>query len=137
MRLFGAQIGREVHIYNSATIYMPWNLCVKDWASIGEHVYIYNLGHVTIGERATISHKSHICAGTHDYCKPDLPLLKPPVSIEDQTWICAQSFIGPGVTVGAGAVVGAGSVVVKDVKPWTVVAGNPACYLKDRTWSEV
>nr|MBF4390825.1 N-acetyltransferase [Vibrio anguillarum] len=31
-----------------------------------------------------------------------------------------------GVTIGEGALVGAGSVVTKDVKPFTIVAGNPA-----------
>jgi putative colanic acid biosynthesis acetyltransferase WcaF len=60
-------------------------------------------------------------------------LLKPPIVIEDQVWICADAFVGPGVTVGKGAVVGARAVVVKDVGPWDVVAGNPARFVKKRT----
>ena len=76
LRLFGARIGREVHIYNSATIYMPWNLEIGDWSSIGEHAFIYNLGKVTIGSKTTISHRAHLCAGTHDYTDSSLPLLK-------------------------------------------------------------
>lgn len=36
-----------------------------------------------------------------------------------------------GVTIGEGAIVAAGSVVTKDVKPWTMVGGNPAVYIKD------
>ena len=46
--------------------------------------------------------------------------------------MCADAFVGPGVTVGEGAVVGARSVVVKDVEPWMVVAGNPAIAIKKR-----
>jgi len=125
LRLFGAKIGEAVHIYGSATIYMPWNLEVGDWSSIGEHAYIYNLGRVIIGQSVTISQRAHLCAGTHDYSRPDMPLIKPQIEIGDQAWICADAFIGPGVCVGEGAVVGARAVAVKNVKSWRVVAGNP------------
>ena len=132
LRCFGAKIGQHVHIYSSAIVYFPWNLTVGDWSSIGEDALIYNLGPVTIGERATISHRAHLCAGTHDYTRAELPLLKPPITIGDQAWICADAFVGPGVRVGPGAVVGARAVVMKDVEPWTVVAGNPARVVKRR-----
>jgi putative colanic acid biosynthesis acetyltransferase WcaF len=132
LRLFGAKIGKEVHIYNSATIYMPWNLEIGDWSSIGEHAFIYNLGKVSIGNKVTISHRAHLCAGTHDYRNRTLPLLKPPIVVLDYTWICADAFLGPVVTIGEGAVVGARAVAMKDVEPWTVVAGNPAKPVKKR-----
>ena len=132
LRLFGASVGREVHVYPSTHIYFPWNLQIGDWSAIGEWALIYNLGMVKIGERATLSQRVHVCAGTHDYRDPAMPLLKPPVSIQNSAWICADAFIGPGVTVHEGAVVGACSVVVKDVSAWTVVAGNPARFLKGR-----
>jgi putative colanic acid biosynthesis acetyltransferase WcaF len=132
LRCFGARIGRDVHVYPSTRIYFPWNLVAGDWSAIGEEALIYNLGPVTLGAKTTISHRAHLCAGTHDYRQPDLPLLKPPILIKDQAWICADAFIGPGVTVGEGAVVGARAVVVRDVEPWVVVAGNPARVLKKR-----
>lgn len=132
LRLFGAKVGHETHIYNSATIYMPWNFEIGDQSSVGEYAYIYNLGPITIGNRTTISQRAHLCAGTHDFTDPALPLLKPPIVVMDQVWICADAFVGPGVTVGEGAIVGARAVVVKDVEPWSIVAGNPARFVKQR-----
>ncbi len=132
LRLFGAIVGKYVNIYNSAIIYMPWNLEIGDWSAIGEHAYIYNLGKIKIGEKVTVSQRAHLCAGTHDYSDPVMPLLKPSIVIESQAWVAADAFVGPGVTIGEGSVVGARSVVVKDVEPWVVVAGNPARLIKKR-----
>jgi len=132
LRIFGARVGREVHIYPSAVIYFPWNLEIGDYSSIGEHAYIYNLGKVTVGKKVTVSQRAHLCAGNHDYCDPAMKLTKPPVTIEDQAWICADAFVGPGRTIGEGAVVAARAVAVKDVEPWTIVGGNPAKCIKTR-----
>ena len=46
--------------------------------------------------------------------------------------VCADAFVGPGVVIVEGAVVGARAVVMKNVEPWTVVAGNPAQVIKIR-----
>ena len=132
LRLFGARIGKEVHIYNTTIIFMPWNLEIGDWSSIGEYVFIYNLGKISIGEKTTISHRSHLCAGTHDYTDSTLPLLKLPITIQDNVWICSDTFIGPGITIHEGSVLGARTVAIKDVQPWIVVAGNPAKFIKKR-----
>lgn len=135
LRRFGATVGEGVHVYPSATVYFPWNLSVGDWSAIGEHAQVYNLGPISIGEQVTVSQHAHLCAGTHDHTDPSMPLLKPPVTIRDQAWICADAFVGPGVTVGEGAVVGARAVVVNDVEAWHIVAGNPARTLGPRTLS--
>ena len=113
LRLFGARVGRHVHVYPSARIYLPWNLTLGDAASIGEWALIYNLGPITIGDRATISHRAHLCAGTHDYRDPTLPLLRLPIEIGPQAWVCADAFVGPTVRVGEGAIVGAAAGVVE------------------------
>jgi len=132
LRLFGAKVGRNVNIYPSTHIYYPWNLEIGDWSCIGEWALIYNLGHVKIGERVTMSQRVHLCAGTHDYDDPAMTLVKLPINIGSLAWICADAFIGPGVTVGDGAVVGARSVVIKNVNEWCIVGGNPAKFIKIR-----
>lgn len=126
LRLFGAKVGRQARIAASAHIFMPWNVEIGEWAAIGPGVFVYSLGKVRIGRRATVSYRSHICAGTHDFTDPKIPLLKPPVTVEDDAWIGTEAFIGPDVTIGAGAMVAARAVVVKDVEPLTLVGGHPA-----------
>ena len=54
-----------------------------------------------------------------------------PVVIKDDVFVGARTIILKGVTIGRGAVIGAGSVVCNDVKPCTIVAGNPARELGD------
>ena len=132
LSLFGAQVGRGVHIYPRARIVIPWNLRIDDDASIADDALIYDLGPVHIGARATISHLAHLCAGTHDHRDPALPLLRSPISIGADAWICAQALVGPNVVVGTGAIVGAGAVALREVPEWSVVAGNPATFVKRR-----
>ena len=136
LRCFGAKVGRGVHIYPSVRIEIPWNLSIGDESSLGENVLVYSLGPVTIGPRTTVSHNAHLCAGSHDYRNPGLPLLRLPITIGADAWICAQSFVGPGVVIGDGAVVGACAVVMHSVEPWTVVAGNPAKFVKNRVLTD-
>jgi putative colanic acid biosynthesis acetyltransferase WcaF len=136
LRLFGARVGRDVHVYAGTHIVMPWNVELGDWASIGDEALVYSLGRVRIGAHATVSYRAHLCAGTHDFDDSTLPLLKPPIDIREGAWIGTEAFIGPGVVVGAGALVGARAVVTKDVAERDIVAGNPARVIGRRRWGE-
>ncbi|WP_301750318.1 putative colanic acid biosynthesis acetyltransferase [uncultured Erythrobacter sp.] len=126
LRLFGAQIGASVHIYPTARIAIPWNLQVEDYVAIGDHAIIYSLGKIHLKARATVSQYAHLCAGTHDWRDKAMPLLKPPITIGEDVWICAEAFVGPGVHVAARAIVGARAVVTKDIDADQIVVGNPA-----------
>ncbi len=126
LRLFGAKVGRNVHIFPSARVFIPWHLEIGDWSSVGFDVLIYNLGPVRIGSKVTVSQRAHLCAGSHDFRDPAMPLTKPPIAIGDEAWICADAFVGPGVVVGSKAVVAARAVVVKNVAEGEIVGGNPA-----------
>lgn len=54
-----------------------------------------------------------------------------PIKIEDKVWIGFDVVILKGVTIGEGAIIGARSVVTKNVEPYTIVAGNPAKFIKN------
>lgn len=135
LRRFGATVGMHVHIYPTVKIQYPWLLEIGDYAAIGDGVRIYNLGPLRIGKRATISQMAHLCGGSHDYESPEMKLLRLPITIQEDSWVCADAFVGPGVTIGRGAVVGARAVVAKDVGPWSIVVGNPARQIGERKLS--
>lgn len=129
---FGASLGQNVRIRRTVRIECPWNLTAGENCSIGDHAILYCLGPVTLGDRVSISQQAHICAGSHDHTRPDLPLTRPPITIHSDAWIAADAFVGPGVTVGHGVVLGARGCAFKDLPPWTVWGGNPAKQLAQR-----
>ena len=59
-------------------------------------------------------------------------LSKGDLFIKNDVWIGAFSIILSGITLGNGCVIAAGSVVTKDVKPYTIVGGVPAKFLRSR-----
>ena len=124
--LFGAKVGRGVRIHNRVDIFYPANLEIGDFSSVNFDALLYNLGPLRIGKNVTISQRTHLCGGSHDPRDPLMALEKHPITIGDQAWVCADAFVGPGVTLGPESLAAACSVVIKDVPAHTIVAGNPA-----------
>lgn len=135
LRLFGARIGHSVRLRPSVRIEQPWNLTIGSNSSIGDRSIVYCLGKVVIGSNTSLSQDVHLCAGTHDYTKPDLPLLRPPITIGNEVWLAADVFVGPNVIIEDGCVVGARSSVFKNLPAWQVCAGTPAKPLKHREFT--
>jgi len=132
LRAFGAKVGRSCKIRRTAHVEIPWLLSMDDFATLGHASIVYNLGPITLGKRVTISQYAHLCAGTHDFTQPDMPLIRPAIVVKDDAWIATDAFVGPGVTVGEGALLGARASAFKDLEPWGIYAGNPARRIKDR-----
>ena len=132
LRLFGARIGKGVLIRPSASITYPWKLTIGDWSWVGDNTTLYSLGEITIGESAVVSQHSYLCSGSHDYTLPTFDLIAKAIHVESESWLAANVFVGPGVTIGRGAVVGACSVVLNDVPSLMVCAGNPLKVLRTR-----
>lgn len=126
VRLFGANLAPEVRLRRTVRIECPWNLAMGPHSTAGDGAILYCLGPVRIGARVSISQYAHICAGSHDHRRDDFPLLRLPITIEDDVWVAADAFVGPNVTVGAGVILGARGCAFKDLTPWTIYGGNPA-----------
>lgn len=132
LRSFGAYIGAGVRIYPSVRIVHPWNLRLDTEVTIGESVLLYCLGPIEIGAGTMVSQRTHLCAGTHDYLRPNLPLIKKGIRVGEGSWVCADAFIGPGCEIGSFSIVGARAVVLKSFPPCSILGGNPARHLKNR-----
>lgn len=133
LRVFGARVGWDVRVHPTVRIIMPWNINFGAQCAVGDRAILYALGQITIGDRATISQGAHLCAGTHDWRDPAFTLVKSPIDVAADAWICADAFVGPNVKVGEGAIIGARAVVTKSVASGAILAGNPAREIGKRT----
>ena len=110
----------------------PWNLIVGDGVAIEHGVIINCMGEVRIGDRTRISQYAHIVAGTHDYERPDMRIIRSPITIGKDVWIAADSFVGPGVSIGDGSLLAARSSAFKALPAGAVCVGEPARPVKPR-----
>ncbi len=104
----------EVTIGNYALC--SWNVVIMDTYRAPESA----VGRRNMLHHVARQHSRHLT--THDHGKP--------VQIGHNVWIGFDVCILPGVQVGEGAIIGARSVVQDDVKPYTIVGGNPAHLIK-------
>lgn len=132
LRQFGAKIGYGCKVHASAIIWAPWNLELGKRTAIGPGAECYNPGKIILGNKVTISQYAYLCAASHDFTKPEHPLITKPIIVEDYAWVAAGAFVAMGVTIGEGAIAGARSCVFKDIEPWNIVGGNPAKVIKKR-----
>ena len=132
LRLFGAKVHKTSTIYSSAKIYMPWNLEMHEYSCMASNVDCYNPDLVILKSNSIVSQNVFLCAASHKTDSPHFELVTAPIIIKEQAWVGAYAFIGMGVAIGEGAVVGATESFYKSVKPWNIVGGNPAKFIKKR-----
>lgn len=132
LRLFGARIGKHCRVSSSCTVWAPWNLELDNFVALAKGVDCYNVSLIQLKSYSTVSQRSFLCSASHDISSLARPLVHSPIIISEHAWICAEAFIGPGVTIGEGSIIGARTVVMKNVPNWVVMAGNPAQFIKKR-----
>lgn len=135
LRLFGAEIGKNVKIRASSKVTYPWKLFIGDNTWIGDDCTLYNLGNISIGNDVAIAHNVYLCTGTHNYSSLSFDILAKDIIIEDEVWITNDVFIAPGIKIGKGTVVGARSTVLHDLPPGMICYGSPAKPIKKRQLS--
>ncbi|MEP7263116.1 MAG: acyltransferase [Bacteroidota bacterium] len=93
------------------------------------------IGPVKIGNQVILAQNIVVSGMNHGYQDVAIPIrlqkcTVSPIIIEDECWIGANAVITAGVTIGKHSVVAAGSVVTRNVRPYSIVAGNPAKIIK-------
>ena len=109
---------------------------MEPYSCIAPYVNVYSQDQILLKEYSIVSQGAHLCTGSHDFNDPDFKLYTKPIVIGKHSWVAAEAFIGPGVTVAEYSVIGARSVVFKDTQPYGIYVGNPAVFIKRRKLNE-
>lgn len=134
LRCFGAKLKLGVVLKPGIRVKYPWLLSIGEHSWIGEDVWIDNLVEVRIGANSCLSQGAYLCTGNHDWSDPSFGLQVLPIVLEDGSWVGARALICPGVTIGQSGVATAGSVVMKSIPAFEIHSGNPAHFVKRRTF---
>ena len=132
LRLYGAKIGSGVVIKPRVNIKYPWKLTIGNNVWIGEHVWIDNLGKVSIGDNVCLSQGAFLLCGNHDYKKTTFDLIVGDITLEEGVWIGAKAIVCPGVTCSSHSVLAVGSVATSNLEAYKIYQGNPASIVRER-----
>jgi acetyltransferase-like isoleucine patch superfamily enzyme len=114
----------------------PTRLHISSTAVVNNTLFNLSSGEITVGEHAFFGHNCSVLTGTHDFTKfgaerqVAVPKSGRDVVIEEGVWVSSNAVVVAPCRIGAHAVVGVGALVLRDVEPYTVVAGNPARVLR-------
>ncbi|MDH3364864.1 MAG: N-acetyltransferase [Thermoplasmata archaeon] len=127
VNLYGCRIGKGCRI--AAYVEIQRDVVVGDRCKIEAFAFIPS--GVTIEDEVFVG--PHACFTNDRTPRAVGEWLATPTVIKKGASIGANATIICGVTIGEGALVGAGAVVTKDVPSRSIVAGNPAIVIGERS----
>lgn len=131
-RRSGLTLPRSSSVHWRAEFYHPGGIVIGANCIVGDTCFLDGRDGIRLGRNVNIGSHVSIYTRQHDVDDPDFAEVGGPVDVGDYAWIASHAVVLPGVSIGEGAVVAAASVVTKDVPPYTLVGGNPACVIRER-----
>lgn len=128
-------VGRHTYGHEHITVHHwgePTELRIGAFCSIADRVHIFLGGNHRTDWVSTYPFAEFVKTWPQAQGIEGHPATKGNVVIGNDVWIGSGATIMSGVTVGDGAVLGAESCVTRDVAPYAIVAGNPACEIRRR-----
>lgn len=132
LRRSGLKFPRNSSIHFRAEFYRPEGIELGEHCTVGFSCFLDGRETIMIGDSVNIGSCVSIYTRQHDIDSPDFAEIGGPVRIGSHAYLGSHSIVLPGVTIGEGAVVAAGAVVTRDVAPYTLVAGVPARFVRER-----
>jgi len=136
LKLFGAKIGKGVHIKPSVNIKYPWHLELGNHVWIGEKVWIDNLTLVKVENNVCISQGAMLLTGNHNYKIPTFDLRVEEIVLGEGVWIGANAIVCPGIKCNSHSVLTVNSVATRNLDAFGIYQGNPAIKVKNRIIAE-
>ena len=133
VRLFGIRIPFSSSIHRNCKFFHIGKFCIGRHSVINFGCYLDNRRGIDIGDNTAIAHDTKIYTLGHNITSPKFETKGAKVTIGNNVFVFSNVLIMPGVTIEDGAIILPGSVVTKNVPAYTIVGGNPAKYVKDRT----
>ncbi|WP_338182152.1 acyltransferase [Jatrophihabitans sp.] len=131
-RRAGLVLARTSSIHWRAEFYAPERIVIGAYTTIGDSAFLDGRSGLWIGDRVNLGSHVTIWTRQHDIDSRDFAEVGGPVTVGNYAVLGSGCTVLPGVTIGAGAVVAAGAVVTRDVAEYTMVAGVPARFVRDR-----
>jgi len=134
-------VGERVRFDDNVYVNYPENLTINNDVFIGKDTFLNAYDKIHIGSYTIIAAGCKLISANHRYEDLSVPINNQgldykSIFIDEDVWLGYGVVVLPGVHIGKGCIVAAGAVVTKNFEPYSIIAGVPARYIKNRKYQQ-